>query len=210
MKRLVLIVFLSIFTLALGSQSAGAASPAIITSITAENCSIFVEVYAYVEGEYTVRLLDDGHLLQTANISASVADAYYTVQFNLGVLGSRAPGIGIYLSGGGANDSVDPYIPDIAATCGAGPDQVVLPSSAVGGTLVQSAELYWGPDPGQLVKPLVTLAVGKHVLVVGPDATDAFYKIIFAGKSLWVRAETLGPNFDSVWGGRPLPTNAVQ
>jgi len=101
-------------------------------------------------------------------------------------------------------------VPDIASTCGAGPDQVAIPASAVGGTLVSSAALYWGPSADKITQPLVTLPVGKHVLVVGPDATGEFYNIIFAGNFLWVRAATLGPNFDLVWGGRPLPTNAVQ
>jgi len=54
------------------------------------------------------------------------------------------------------------------------------------------------------------MAAGKTAWVIGPDATGQWYKIAWACDFLWVPAGSLGPNFDDVWQGRPLPTNTVQ
>jgi hypothetical protein len=82
-----------------------------------------------------------------------------------------------------------------------------IPSTAVGATFVADAPVYWAP--GQLTDPLVTLQAGKSVRAIGLDESGQYYQILFQCQFLWVPANTLGPNFDNVWNGAPLPTNVV-
>jgi len=86
--------------------------------------------------------------------------------------------------------------------------QMAIPSTAVGGTFVTNAPVYWAP--GELVDPAITLEAGKSARVIGLDASGQYYKIIWECDYLWVPANTLGPNFDAVWQGRPLPTDVVE
>jgi hypothetical protein len=83
-----------------------------------------------------------------------------------------------------------------------------IPPTAVGATFVANAETYW--TPGQPTQPLVILEAGKSVRATGLDATGEYYQIIFECNFLWVKANTLGPNFDNVWNGAPLPTGVVK
>ncbi len=82
-----------------------------------------------------------------------------------------------------------------------------LPSTAVVGAFVADAPLYW--TPGQLVSPQLTLPAGKTAWVIGKDASGGYYKILWVCQFVWVPANTLGPNYDAVWQGRPLPADVV-
>jgi hypothetical protein len=84
---------------------------------------------------------------------------------------------------------------------------ISIPSTAVGATFVADAPVYWAP--GKLVEPPVTLVAGKSVRAIGLDSTGQYYQILFACQFLWVPANTLGPNYDEVWNGAPLPTGVV-
>ncbi|MBN1963478.1 MAG: hypothetical protein JW910_02455 [Anaerolineae bacterium] len=91
----------------------------------------------------------------------------------------------------------------------AGCDSFVnLPATAVGGAFVADAPTYW--TPGELTDPLVTLEAGKTAWVLGLDATGSYYKILWQCVFLWVPAHTMGPNYDAVWNGTPLPTGVVE
>ncbi len=79
---------------------------------------------------------------------------------------------------------------------------------AVGGTLVRDALLY--AEPNVPTNPPITLEAGKNVVVLGMDASGQYYKIVFAASYLWVEADAIGPNYDAVWGGAPLPTQVVE
>jgi hypothetical protein len=83
-----------------------------------------------------------------------------------------------------------------------------IPPTAVGGTFVADAPVYW--KPGQLTSPLVTIAAGNSARVLGLDASGQYYKIIWVCDFVWVPVGTLGPNYDAVWNGAPLPTAVVQ
>ncbi len=99
----------------------------------------------------------------------------------------------------------DIYIGGIAAP---GCDVLLpIPSTAVGGTFVADAPTYWAP--GQLTNPLVTITAGNSARVTGMDASGQYYQIIWVCDFLWVPVGTLGPNYDAVWNGAPLPTNVV-
>lgn len=96
-------------------------------------------------------------------------------------------------------------------TCGsvAGCDVLInIPSTAVVGAFVSDAPTYW--KPGELTSPLVTIPAGNTAWVLGPDSTGQYKKIIWVCDYLWVPANTIGPNYDEVWQGKPLPTEPVE
>lgn len=83
-----------------------------------------------------------------------------------------------------------------------------IPATAVGGTFVADAPVYW--KPGELTSPLVTIPAGKTAWVLGQDASGQYYKIVWVCDLVWVPKATLGPNYDAVWNGAPLPTGVVE
>jgi hypothetical protein len=102
---------------------------------------------------------------------------------------------------------------NIEASCGkgavAGCDVLMgLPSTSVVGAFVSDALLY--AEPGVSTYPELTLSAGKTAWVLGMDKTKQYYKILWVCDYLWVKVGTMGPNYDAVWQGRPLPTNIVQ
>jgi hypothetical protein len=87
---------------------------------------------------------------------------------------------------------------------------IARPSNAVVGAFVKDAQTYWAPDAGKATaNPSIVLPAGKTVWVHGLDASKSFYKIEWQCSLLWVPANTLGPNFDKVWNGAPLPATVV-
>lgn len=117
------------------------------------------------------------------------------------------------LSGNGLNTQLDvraigecaglPYLP--VAGCDL---MMPVPPTAVGGTFVASAPVYWAP--GKLTDPVLTIPVGSTARVIGVDASGDYYKIVWSCDFLWVPVETVGPNYDNVWNGKPLPTDVVE
>lgn len=85
---------------------------------------------------------------------------------------------------------------------------VNLPATAVGGAFVADAPLYWAP--GQLVIPPVQIPAGKTAWVLGVDASGNYRKVLWVCDFYWVPSETIGPNYDNVWQGTPLPTAVVE
>ncbi|MCZ7541623.1 MAG: hypothetical protein M5U29_17260 [Anaerolineae bacterium] len=83
-----------------------------------------------------------------------------------------------------------------------------IPATAVGGTFVADAPVYWAP--GKLTSPLVTIKAGNSARVTGLDASGEYYQIIWGCNFLWVPKATLGPNYDAVWHGAPLPTDVIE
>jgi hypothetical protein len=82
-----------------------------------------------------------------------------------------------------------------------------LTDTSVVGAFVQDALVY--ADPGVPSSPAITLPAGKTTWVLGIDASGQYYKIRWACQYLWVQVGTMGPNFDAVWNGHPLPTEVV-
>jgi len=214
-KRFLLIALVSALAItgfSFKTDSAQAlAGTANIVSIWDELCAVHVSFYSDMPGTFVVELWDDGALISSSNVAVTSAGEYQATVWLDGAPGQSAPGVGVYLydSGGSFWDARDPWLLTNTGYCGAGPDMVAIPATAVGGAFVSNADVYYGPGMDMLSDPLVTLEAGTTVWVLGPDATGDFYKILFAGKFLWVKAETLGPNYDEVWNGAPLPSNAV-
>lgn len=98
---------------------------------------------------------------------------------------------------------------EVAPAVKAGCDVLMnIPAGTVGGTFVANAQAYWAP--GKLTAPVVTIAAGKSARVIGLDESGQYYKIIWNCDYLWVLKDTLGPNYDNVWHGAPLPTTVVK
>lgn len=83
-----------------------------------------------------------------------------------------------------------------------------IPATAVGGSFVADAPVYW--KPGELTTPLVTIKAGNTARVIGQDASGQYYKIVWACDFVWVPKATMGPNYDAAWNGAPLPTAVVE
>lgn len=81
-----------------------------------------------------------------------------------------------------------------------------IPETAVGGTFVADAPVFWAP--GELIDVVIT--AGNSARVLGVDASGEYYKIIWVCDYLWVPKSSLGPNYDAVWNGAPLPTEVVE
>lgn len=77
----------------------------------------------------------------------------------------------------------------------------------VGGAFVAWADFYY--EPGQLIDPSIGVPAGKTAWVLGMDESGEYYQILWANTTVWVLAETMGPNYDEVWNGAPLPTDVV-
>ncbi|HVU10408.1 MAG TPA: hypothetical protein VHD90_03980 [Phototrophicaceae bacterium] len=82
-----------------------------------------------------------------------------------------------------------------------------VPVGSVVGRFTSDAVLEWAP--GKDTQPNAVVPSGEAAWVVGVDATGAYYKIIWACTYRWVPVGTMGPNYDDVWRGEPLPTNVV-
>lgn len=213
---------------------AAAAQDATILNISQTDCFIDVTFQVEDAGDYFVNFWDDGTF--RAGAGGHVPEGgIMTVRYVIGdPILEGAAGIGLYVEDAlgpaatvtyDANGSyavpasvgdpcaeanntsasvlsvVDPYaIPgcDMA---------FAIPADAAVGTFVTNADTYWAP--GSLTDPLVTLSAGKTAWVLGIDASGQYYKIIWSCSILWVKTDTIGPNYDAVWQGHPLPTTVV-
>ncbi len=85
---------------------------------------------------------------------------------------------------------------------------LTIPSTAVVGAFVTDGPTYY--EPGKMTNPVVTISADQTAWVLGTDASGAYYKIVWVCQYLWVPVGTLGPNYDAVWNGTPLPTGVVE
>lgn len=123
-----------------------------------------------------------------------------------------------YLHIAGYDNGQDPYVGgeiyfQAGAVCdglysGPGCDMQPIPATAVGGSFVADAPLYY--KPGDLVEPAASIAAGNTAWVLGKDASGQYYKILWSCDQLWVPVASMGPNYDAVWNGTPLPTGVVE
>ncbi len=162
-------------------------------------------------GTYLIEVWDNGWLIGSVSVAVNGAGTY-TGRVLVQNPWPRPDGLGIYLyfPNGADASNIDPYFPNgLDAACGAGPDMVPMTPDAVVGMVKSDTALYFAPRADAMVKGL-TLSAGKTVWVLGMDASRQYYQIVLAGKYLWVPAAALGPNYDEVWAGTPLPTTVVQ
>ncbi len=99
-------------------------------------------------------------------------------------------------------------VAEISYTCGGGGCGLPIPETAVVGTFLDNTATYFAP--GQLVVPPVVIEVAQTAWTLGVDETGAYRKIIWACQYLWVPEGSMGPDFDKVWNGAPLPMIVVE
>jgi hypothetical protein len=134
-----------------------------------------------------------------------------TVSITMGPVASQPPGMGIYFDSISGGTVAKEAVISVSVSCGyAGCDaQVNIPPQAVVGRMLDNAPAYW--EPGQLItNPPVVLEVGKTFWVAGQDASGMYRKVLISCQWVWVEINKIGPNYDEVWNGKPLPTTVVE
>jgi hypothetical protein len=99
-------------------------------------------------------------------------------------------------------------VAEISYYCGGPGCSLPIPATAVVGAFLGNTPTYYAP--GQLIVPPVVIEAGKTAWTLGVDETGAYRKIIWACQYLWVPEGSMGPNFDDVWNGKPLPMDMVE
>ena len=84
---------------------------------------------------------------------------------------------------------------------------VQRPANAVVGAFTAQADLCWAP--GEKLYPPLALEAGQSVWVLGEDESGLYKQIQLSCQFLWVETSVIGPNYDAVWNGAPLPTDVV-
>jgi hypothetical protein len=88
-----------------------------------------------------------------------------------------------------------------------GRDMVEIPSQAVVGAFVENTALLFSPDANAASDNVMT--IGQTLWVLGVDSSGQYYQVLLSGDKYWVPVSSMGPNFDDVWNGTPLPTTVV-
>lgn len=82
-----------------------------------------------------------------------------------------------------------------------GPDMVDLPTGSVVGAVVADTPVYFAPEAGAATD--IIIEAGKTLWVI--ERVDGFYKVVLSGKFFYLPVGSMGPNYDEVWNGTPLP-----
>ncbi len=119
--------------------------------------------------------------------------------------GAHSDGIDFKSKEAGAAPRLD--ITYTVSASGPGPDMIPIPEHAVVGTLLRTTPVYYAPDP--LAVGTIELETPMTLWVFGIDQSGEFYLAMLAGKTFWLPVDAVGPNYDEVWNGKPLPTTVV-
>lgn len=82
---------------------------------------------------------------------------------------------------------------------------IAIPNTAVGATITADTPVYWTPGEAAIE----TFPAGLNVRALGVDASGAYTKVLYVCGFYWVPTNVIGPNYDEVWNGAPLPTGVV-
>jgi hypothetical protein len=210
-KRLVIVTLLAALAVALMPTGAALADGLPTDPIiTVSQCTLSVEFDAQVPGYYEVRIWDNGKITH----SQSLAGAYFgdTLIFEFAVLDlapSGATGVGVEIVKGSSLYYRE--VPAIQDSCygslanGCSPS---LNDNAVVGMITETTPAYFEPSSDAATTTI--LEAGKTWWVLGTDASGSWYQVAVSCQAVWVPASAMGPNFDAVWNGRPLPSNVVK
>lgn len=137
--------------------------------------------YALTAGTiYYMVIIDDTFDQLGANYSATIS------------------GPGEIILGGGGGDAEAELVPGCDVT-------ITIPDTAVGATITANTPVYW--KPGEMTDE--TLPAGLNVRAIGVDESGMYTKVLYVCGYYWVPTSNIGPNFDAVWNGAPLPTGVV-
>jgi len=84
--------------------------------------------------------------------------------------------------------------------------KIYIPPTAVGAAITETTTVYWAP--GQASDEV--FPAGLTLRALGVDASGEYTKVVFVCGYYWVPTDMIGPNYDAVWNGRPLPTDVVE
>ena len=79
--------------------------------------------------------------------------------------------------------------------------RIQIPNNAVMGTFTRATDTYYAP--GALTHPVVNIPAGKTAWVISNDGD--YYHILWGCTFLMVPVDSMGPNYDALWNGKPLP-----
>ena len=143
-----------------------------------------------------------GNSVYSNTFTASIPSGGYLPE---GVAGFSANVDAVVISAPNGCFAIDDLSTTEASADVPGPDMVYIPPSAVVGRFLVDTPIYTMPDPSAATTPIMT--AGMSAWVYGVDPSGHYYLVMFAGSFFWVPVETMGPNYDDVWNGRPLPNN---
>jgi hypothetical protein len=210
-KRFAAVVLVVVMALALlPTGSALAAGLPTDPIITVDQCLLTVEFDAQVPGIYTVNIWDAGVVIQSQSQAGAFFGDTLVFQFLVTVTNPlSAPGIYVEVTKAGAMlYGIQLY--DFDSVCQGslkGGCTPALTADAAVGSVVQTTAAYFDPSAG--AETTTVLPVGTTWWVLGMDASGAFYKVLVSCAPVWVPVGTMGPNYDEVWNGHPLPTTVV-
>jgi hypothetical protein len=107
-----------------------------------------------------------------------------------------------YTNGGYDIDWKTDCLPGPEAGCDV---QIPLPEWAVVGQFTADTVLEW--EPGQATD--ATVEAGNTTWVLGVNEAGTHYLVYWGCTRAWVPIGNMGPNYDEVWNGTPLPTVVV-
>jgi len=89
-----------------------------------------------------------------------------------------------------------------------GADMVPISTDAVVGTFNVATPLvaHIGDEPNSSFM----MQAGQSLWVFGVDASGMYYKVLLSGQFYWVPVSSMGPTYDDVWNGTPLPATVVK
>jgi hypothetical protein len=182
-------------------------------AITSDACALTLEFDVDVDGQYTLELWDNGVLVHSETQGGSVGDHLtFSYVFSSGIAPGGAPGIGILLYRGPSLVYIaDPFIGGLTGDCQAsiaGRCDPMFPDTSVVGQVTQNTNVYFAPSSDSASD--VVLEVGSTWWVAGVDESGGFYNVYIGCASVWVPTSAMGPNYDDVWNGQPLPTDVVE
>ena len=95
--------------------------------------------------------------------------------------------------------------PQIVPGC----DTRISLKDAVVGRVLESVPAYWAPDFEKMTSPEVQIPWNSTLWTFGVDESGEFRKVLLECTYLWIPADAMGPNYDEVWNGTPLPMTVV-
>lgn len=96
--------------------------------------------------------------------------------------------------------------PQIVPGC----DTRISLKDAVVGRVLESVPAYWAPDFEKMTSPEVQIRWNSTLWTFGVDESGEFRKVLLECTYLWVPVDAVGPNYDEVWNGAPLPMTVVK
>jgi len=210
-KRLVVVALVVVMALALLPTGAALADGLPTDPIiTFDQCVITVEFDAQVPGQYIVNIWDAGYIVQSQSASGDFFGDTLVFEFlYVEYVEGSAPGIWIEVVKDGSvlfgsqQWSVEQICKGSLTGC-----EPSLTSGAVVGEIKENTSAYWGPSLD--AETDTVLEIGKTWWVLGTDESGSWYQLLVSCEPVWVPASVMGPNFDEVWNGHPLPTDVVE